>query len=196
MPDRMPPSVAIVLAAGAGRRFGATKQLVELDGKPLVAHAVDVARRAGIADVLVVVGHDADDVRGAVGDRARVVDNPDHARGQSTSLVKGLEAAGRTDAEVAVILLADQPRVDPALVRATAMLAAGGEAVRARYLDGPGHPVALARAVWGRVSERVTGDAGARQMLDELSVVELEVDGPAPVDVDDPGDLGRLGRGK
>jgi molybdenum cofactor cytidylyltransferase len=192
MPDRMPRTVAIVLAAGAGTRFGGTKQLALVGGEPLVVRVLDVARRAGIDRVLVVVGHDAGAVAAAVGDRAEIVVNPDHARGQSTSLIAGIDAAADTDAEVAVILLADQPDVDPALVRAVATVAADAEAARTRYLDGPGHPVALHRAVWERVRESVSGDAGARQVLEDLDLVELEVPRPAPVDVDARDDLGRV----
>jgi molybdenum cofactor cytidylyltransferase len=181
----------VVLAAGRATRFGAPKQLVEVDGLPLVAHAVRTAVAAGLAPVLVVVGHEGKAVAVAAGRGGTVqaVHNPDHAAGQSTSLRAGLEVAAGTEADVAVVLLADQPGIDPALVRAVVAAVGGGaEAARARYDDGPGHPVALARSVWPRAAA-VSGDRGARGLLRELEVAEVVVAGAAPRDVDHPADL-------
>lgn len=205
--------VAVVLAAGQGDRFGErTKQLEELDGRPLVAHAVEAALAAGLRHVIVVVGHDAEhvahaaraaaghapDVRsgappGAAGPQLWIVRNPEHAAGQSTSLVAGIRAAQDLEvAQAALILLADQPRVDPAAVRAVAAAVEdGAAAARARYLDGPSHPVAFGRLSWDRLLQ-VTGDQGAREVLRELPVVEVPVDTPAPRDVDTPEDLDAL----
>jgi molybdenum cofactor cytidylyltransferase len=181
----------VVLAAGRGSRFGATKQLAVVEGLPLVAHAVRAAHAAGIGRVLVVVGHDGEAVMAGARRGGEVVEvvNPDHAAGQSTSLRAGLEAATAEGAEVAVVLLADQPGVDPSVVRAVAGAVTGPvEAARARYEDGPGHPVALAHGVWRRAAA-VTGDRGARDLLAELALVEVEVPGRVPVDVDAPEDL-------
>jgi molybdenum cofactor cytidylyltransferase len=184
-------TVAVVLAAGRGTRFGATKQLAVVDGLPLVAHAVRAAHAAGIGRVLVVVGHDAEAVIAGARRGGEVVEvlNPDHDGGQSTSLRAGLEATSAEGASVVVVLLADQPGVEPAAIRAVAGAVEGEvEAARARYEDGPGHPVALARSVWRRAAA-VTGDRGARDLLADLALVEVEVPGRVPVDVDAPGDL-------
>jgi molybdenum cofactor cytidylyltransferase len=181
----------VVLAAGQGRRFGGTKQVAEVDGLPLVAHGVRVAHAAGIGRVLVVVGHDAEAVAAAArrGGPVEVVVNPDHAAGQSTSLRAGFAAASAGDAEVAVVLLADQPAVDPAVVRAVVAAIQGPvEAARVRYADAAGHPVAFARRVWPRVAA-VTGDRGARDLLADLAVVEVVAGGAAPPDVDRPDEL-------
>lgn len=179
----------VVLAAGRGRRFGATKQLAELDGRPLVRHVVDTALAAGLDPVLVVVGHDADRVRAVLPAQVEVVPNPDHATGQASSLRAAVAAATAHPADALVVLLADQPGITPASVRAvTAARADGTPVVRAVYDDGPGHPVLFARAVWPDLA-RVVGDAGARQLLDDLSVSHVRVPGPRPPDVDRPEDL-------
>jgi molybdenum cofactor cytidylyltransferase len=180
-----------VLAAGSSTRFGSPKQLAVVDGLPLVAHAVRAAHGAAVADVLVVVGHEAEAVADAagLGGPVTVVHNLDHAEGQSTSLRAGLHAAGRSGAGVAVVLLADQPGVTADTIRAVTGAVAGDvEAARARHEDGASHPVAFARRVWDRAAA-VTGDRGARDLLAQLSVVEVAVPGPAPADVDVPGDL-------
>lgn len=182
---------AVVLAAGRATRFGATKQLARLDGRPLVLHAVETARRAGLAPMVVVVGHDADRVRDVLPDDVTVVDNPLHADGQASSLRAGVEAATGTTARALVVLLADQPGVQVEVVeRVVAAHVAGHPVVRARYLDGPGHPVLFDRAAWPALA-RVSGDVGARDLLRDLEVTEVDVRTPCPPDVDRPRDLAR-----
>ncbi len=87
-------AAAIVLAAGKSSRFGATKPLAQLQGRPLIRHAIDTARAAGIGRIVVVLGHDADNVAAAVGDDAdlRIAMNPEYAVGQASSVRVGLEA--------------------------------------------------------------------------------------------------------
>lgn len=181
----------VVLAAGSARRFGATKQLVEVEGRPLVRHAVDTAMAAGLDPVVVVVGHDADRVRAALPPGVEVVDNPAHASGQASSLRAGAAAVAAGDADGLVVLLADQPGIDPDVVaRVGAALGDGHPVARARYDDRPGHPVGFARGVFAALGA-VTGDVGARDLLDELDVHDVAVDGPCPPDVDTPDDLPR-----
>jgi molybdenum cofactor cytidylyltransferase len=185
---------ALVLAAGTGSRFGATKQLETFGGKPLVQHAIDAARDAGIGDVVVVVGHDADRVASAV-TGARIVVNERYAGGLSTSLVAGINAVG--DAEGVVVLLADQPTVTAAHVGALvgAAAARAEPIVRVRHPDGRG-PTLLRREVWAEL-RALEGDTGARALAERRPdlVWEVDVPGPAPIDVDTPEDLRRLGTG-
>jgi molybdenum cofactor cytidylyltransferase len=187
---------AIVLAAGEGRRFGGTKQLERLRGKPLVQHAVDTAAAAGVEEVVVVVGHDAERVRGAVQlpTGARIAVNDRYAEGQSTSLAAGLRSLDASS-EAAVVLLADQPGIEARHVRAL-VDAFNEEArehaiLRIRFRDGPG-PALLARSMWEEATS-LTGDTGARALFDadpgRVRWVELDED--APPDVDRPEDLER-----
>jgi len=185
-----------VLAAGEGRRFGGTKPLAVLDDRPLVLHVLQAARDADIGRTIVVVGHDADRVAAVLADEpdVEVVVNDAYERGQATSVQVGLVAATRyEDAQIAVVLLADQPQVSPLAIRqVVAALEDGGEAARVRYDDGPGHPVAFSRSVWPRLVTDLEGDQGARQVLDDLEVAHVLVAGPTPVDVDHPEDLAML----
>jgi CTP:molybdopterin cytidylyltransferase MocA len=186
----------VVLAAGSGTRFGGPKPVAELDGRPLVLHAVEAARTAEIDHVIVVVGHEAEVVATAVADHldVEVVVNPDHAQGQATSVRAGLTAAQAHEAaSVAVILLADQPRVDPTVIRqVVTALEDGADVARAAYDDRPGHPVAFPRRVWPRLIDELTGDEGARQLLSQLEVAHVLVPGAMPADIDHPADLARL----
>lgn len=188
----MTTSAALVLAAGSGTRFGATKQLATVGGLPMVAHVVATALEAGIDEVVLVLGHDADRVGEAVpaDRRVRTVPNQDHVEGLGSSLRVGAAALGQ-GVEVAVVLLADQPGVSARVVRQVVAAAAGHDAARAVYDDGPGHPVAFARHVFGRLAE-LGGDVGARELLGSLDVAAVPVEGPAPPDVDRPDDLDGL----
>lgn len=184
---------AVVLAAGASTRFGATKQLQVVQGKPLVQHAVDAASPV-VDEVVVVLGHDADAVEAALElpPNGRAVPNPRYTLGQSTSLAAGLRACAE-DSDAAVVLLGDQPGITGQHVRrlVEAFQATKSEILRIRFRDGPG-PALLARPVWGQ-AERLTGDAGARTMFDAEPerVRWLPLDEDAPVDVDLPEDLDR-----
>ncbi|MFB3738390.1 MAG: NTP transferase domain-containing protein [Candidatus Velamenicoccus archaeovorus] len=180
---------AVVLAAGTSSRFGRTKQLIEVAGKPLVQHAVDAAAEGGVAEVVVVLGQDAGRVRDALRlpANARTVVNPAFRDGQASSLRVGLDALDPSS-DGAIVLMADQPGIGARHVRALRDAFAHEEApiVRLRFRDGPG-PALLSREMWDR-ARALTGDAGARQLIHthpEL-VLEVFVDEDQPPDVDRP----------
>lgn len=175
----------LVLAAGGASRFGSPKQLAQLDGRPLVAHALDAL--AGLDDVVVVVGAHADAVARAVEDRARVVRCEKWSEGLAASVRSGVRALA--DADRVVVVLADQPRVTRAVVER--VLAAPAPA-RASYGGVPGHPVVLGRAQLA-LADRLEGDTGFRDLLTDASLVEVGDLGD-PRDVDTPGDLEALRR--
>jgi CTP:molybdopterin cytidylyltransferase MocA len=181
----------IILAAGTSSRFGRMKQLLEVRGKPLVQHAVDAAAEAGLDEVVVVLGQDAEAIEEAVRlpANARVVRNPRYVEGQSTSLAAGLNAAD-AESEGAVALLADQPGVTAEHVRAlvAAFRATRARIVRLSFRDGPG-PTLLSREIWAEAAH-LTGDTGARALIAEHPdwVEEVAVDEDAPPDVDTPAD--------
>ncbi|MEX1178797.1 MAG: nucleotidyltransferase family protein [Nitriliruptor sp.] len=187
----------MILAAGTASRFGSTKQLAELGGRPLVGHVVALASAARLVDeVVVVVGHDRADVAAAARGTAsvEVAVNVDHEAGQAGSLRVGIRAAVGRRARVAVILLADEPDVAPdAVDHVAGAVLDGVPAARARYEDGPGHPVAFAAEVFDRLLG-VEGDRGARELLGQLGTLEVPVVGPRPRDIDRPEDLERRRR--
>ncbi|HEX6130487.1 MAG TPA: nucleotidyltransferase family protein [Actinomycetota bacterium] len=185
----------VVLAAGSASRFGATKQLATVDGRPLVAHAVATLVAAGVDEVVVVTGHDAEAVEAALPEGARAVRNPRFRDGQASSLAAALHAL-HDRSEAAVVLLADQPGVRPEEVRALVarFRATRARIARLRYADGPG-PALLSREVYAEAGH-LHGDVGARVLIASHPdwVEEVPADRPAPVDVDEPADL-RIARG-
>jgi molybdenum cofactor cytidylyltransferase len=182
----------VVLAAGTGSRFGGTKQLVELDGRPLVLHAVEALRDGGVEEVLVVTGHDAEAVESVLPPGVRAVRNASYRQGQATSLAAALHEIG-ADSEAAVVLLADQPGVPGGDVRALIdrYRSSRARVVRLRYTDGPG-PALLSREVYADAGH-LHGDVGARVLFASHPdwIEEVAVDRVAPRDVDVPADLDR-----
>lgn len=186
--------VAVVLAAGRSARMGRPKQLLLWRGRPLVAHVLGAATAAGLERVVVVLGHAAGEVALALEapPGARLVVNPDHASGQASSLRAGLGAAG-PEADAALILLADQPEVRPDAIRAVVAAGRREGIARARYAGRPGHPVLLGRDVWPELAG-LAGDVGARRLIeaDPRRVLDVEVGGDPPPDVDTPHAFARL----
>ena len=188
----------LVLAAGAGRRFGGPKALVEVDGEPLVDRAVRVAREGGCDPVLVVLGAAAADVVARARlDGAVVLVNDGWPDGMGSSLRCGLAAAADLRCEGVVVMLVDQPLVTGAVVRRLVdrWRAGSSPAVVASYDGEPRNPVLLAAATWPAVAAAAVGDVGAREWLrahpDEVERVACD-DLGRPADVDTPADLDRL----
>jgi molybdenum cofactor cytidylyltransferase len=161
----------LILAAGEGRRFGGTKQLAELDGRPLLEHALAAA--SSISPRVVVLGHAADEILEHVDlQGAEPVVCADWADGQSASLRCGLAALDTADA--VVVVLGDQPGVTAAAIAAVAAADGDEDAVRATYDGVPSHPVLLRSSLLARAAE-LRGDAGFRDLLSAARVREVEV---------------------
>jgi molybdenum cofactor cytidylyltransferase len=180
----------VVLAAGTASRFGTTKQLASLDGRPLLLHAIDALRDGGVDEILVVTGHDAEAVEAAVPPDVRAVRNDAYRQGQATSLAAALHDVD-PGSEAAVVLLADQPGVLGVEVRALIdrYRSTRARVVRLRYADGPG-PALLSREVYAEAGH-LHGDVGARVLFASHPewIEEVAVDRPTPRDVDVPADL-------
>lgn len=188
---------AVVLAAGESTRLGQPKQLAPIAGRPALAYTLDALRKTSVDKIVLVLGHRAAEIRAAL-DLAgvAVVHNDAYADGQSTSVIAGITALG-TDVGAALMVVGDQPLLDPAVVEAVldAYRRTGGPFVVPVYADGWGNPVLLARGVW-QYLDGLKGDTGARPILRKQMdmVLEVPVPGPAPDDIDTPDDYARVRR--
>jgi CTP:molybdopterin cytidylyltransferase MocA len=185
----------VLLAAGAGSRFGQPKALVMLGGQTLAERGTGLLRAGGADPVLIVAGAAPVEVG-----NAQTVDNPDWRTGMGSSLRAALRALASADlgADVgaAVIALADQPLVGPeAVARLIAAYRAGATVAVAAYEGKPRNPVLLGREHWPEVIETATGDRGARAFLRAhpglVTLVECGDTG-RPDDIDTPADLYRI----
>ncbi|CUU42666.1 bifunctional N-acetylglucosamine-1-phosphate uridyltransferase/glucosamine-1-phosphate acetyltransferase [Blastochloris viridis] len=192
-PIPAPPRVAaVVLAAGRSTRMGGPNKLLEnLGRRPLVRHAVEAALASRAGPVVVVVGHQRDQVVAALaGLPVAVAVNEAHAEGLSSSIRAGI-AAVPDAAEAAVVVLADMPDVDAALInRVVAAFdpARGALVVVPACAGRRGNPVLWARRFFADLC-RLEGDVGARHLIAAHpdSVAEVAVDGEgALLDVDTP----------
>lgn len=182
----------VVLAAGAGRRFGRRKQLAELNGRPLLEHVLRATAAAPLDRVIVVLGADAQEVSCRValhGAEPVICDRWD--AGMSASLRAGIDAAG--SAAALAIVLGDQPLISAEAIARVVTARGGAAAVRATYDGVPGHPVLLERELFLR-ARKLRGDTGARALLAGVPVREVACDDLGSADdVDTPEQLAQIG---
>lgn len=161
----------LILAAGDGTRFGdGCKLLAELDGRPLLEHAVRAASAvAELERVVVVLGADAAEIQTHVEfDRAEVVVCDDWMRGQAASLQCGLDALATSTPGTVIVTLGDAPLITPEVI---ARFVDAPPGTRAVYDGRPGHPVVLG-AEHVLALRSLTGDYGARDLLRGAPTIE------------------------
>jgi molybdenum cofactor cytidylyltransferase len=191
------PVLAVVLAAGGSTRMGRPKQLAELEGRPLLAHALAALDTAPVDRVVVALGGAAGEVLDRVGlGRAEPLVVEGWAAGMGHVLAATLARAGGGWAAV-VVVLGDQPLVPGrAVARLVEAWRAGvGPVVTATYGGRPGHPKLFDRRLLPDLL-RLTGDTGARDLVAAHPewVHRVEVgDLGSDADVDVEADLDRVG---
>ncbi len=194
-PEKGRRVTAVVLAAGQSTRMGAVnKMLAEIGGKPLVRIATEQALASRAKPVIVVTGHEREQVEKALsGLPVRFTHNPDFADGLGTSL-KAAVAAVPAEADGVIVCLGDMPQVDSALI--DKLLGAfdpeRGALVVVPSINGRrGNPVVWARRFFKDLTS-IGGDIGARHLIGSYAeaVVEVPVAGDAALtDVDTPESL-------
>jgi len=157
---------AVLLAGGASRRLGFPKQLIEIDGEPLLRRVARALLATSPLDCVVVLGHEPERMRAALdGLPVRSVVAEQHARGMSASLAAGI-AALDAHCQAALVALTDQPALDAAHLIALrdAWRCAPDHAVASAYADTRGVPAVLPRAWFAEIAQ-LRGDVGARDLL-------------------------------
>lgn len=195
-----PKIAAVVLASGQSRRMGARNKLLEAyNGKPLVRHVVEAAM-ASVADhIVVVTGHEEEQVRGALADLpVTMTRNSNYAEGLASSLVAGI-AAVPEDADGAIVLLGDMPLITPGHIDQliAAFAPHDGRGICVPHHNGRrGNPVVWAAAYFDEL-QMLRGDSGAKHLIAEHAedVTEVDVDSDAIfTDIDTPEALAVLRR--
>lgn len=196
--DSPPRVAALLLAAGQGRRMGGpNKLLATVGGTPLVRIAADAALKSKAASLTVVTGHRADDVRAALdGLDVKLVHNPDHMQGLSTSLRAGIESLP-PDVDGVIVLLADMPGVGIATIDRLIEAFRPDEGVLVvvpTFKGKRGNPVVWSSRFFQALAA-VQGDTGGRHLIGEHpdAVAEVEIGESVAVDVDTPEALAAVG---
>lgn len=189
---------AVVLAAGMSSRMGTPKQLLRIDGKPILEHTLAHVRKAGVSQIVLVLGFAADAVAKEISTQGlKIVRNEAYQQGMGTSLRTGLTEVD-PQSSAALIVLGDQP-----FVRATTLnqliechRSSDPQIVIPLYKGFRGNPVLLDRTVFPEVAG-LSGDVGCRAIFGSHTqgIYKLALDDPGILlDIDNPDDLEKVSR--
>lgn len=196
----MSTTAAIVLAGGSSKRLGSPKQLVDLDGRPMLEVVVESVNSWPVDLVLVILGSEAETIldRVDLGEAIAVI-NEGWDEGIASSIRVGLDVLSREPGwERVLIVLGDQPKIPSDVPERLLAVAAESSrpAVVPVYRYERGNPVLFHRGLWPRLMT-MEGDAGASALLRTHPewVEEVRFDHLPPRDVDTPADVADLQRG-
>ena len=171
--------VAVILAAGAGRRIGGPKALLPIAGSTFLARVARTLDRPGVGRVVAVLGHSARKVQAEAGlpSTVAVVVNPRPDEGMLSSVIAGLDAADAGGADAVLFHPVDHPLVAPVTVDAVvAALEVGAVVAVPSYGERRGHPGGFARAAWAALRQAPAA-RGARAVLADHPEWEVHVAG-------------------
>ena len=187
-----PFSSAILLAAGVSRRMGTLKALLDWQGRPLIVHQIVALREAGADEVVVVLGHRADELQARVGANrdvyqaggVRCVVNADYAEGKTTSIKAGLRAISRPDdgpPGPILLLNVDQPRSAGVIQQVITAHLDGDALITIPTCDGKGgHPIAVSRVLYQELLEINEVTQGMRAVTERHRDASRRVELGAP----------------
>jgi molybdenum cofactor cytidylyltransferase len=186
------PVGAVVLAGGLSSRMGQSKPLLPwTGGKTIIEHIIDQLTLARIDHITVVTGYRADEVGDLAKKRgASVVFNPHYATGEMLSSLKVGLKAQPANVAAALVVLGDQPRIQPKIVGQVTMAYAErkGGLIAPSYQMRRGHPILIDRRYWGELLA-LPDDAAPRDAINAHPVYHVNVDTDSVLrDVDTPDD--------
>ncbi|MDT0182354.1 NTP transferase domain-containing protein [Microbacterium sp. ARD31] len=166
----------VVLAAGAGTRYGHPKALARTDdGTPWVTRVAEALAAGGCDEVGVLLGARAEEALPLVPRRCDVTVVPDWRRGVSATVRRALTAAADSTADALLVVPVDVPGLPASVCRRIVASAIGPAAlVRAGFDGMPGHPVLIGRDHWAELAAAVTGDRGAGPLLAARGALVVE----------------------
>ena len=189
----LPFTSAVLLAAGVSRRMGTLKALLDWQGRPLIMHQIVALRQAGADEVVVVLGHRADELQARIGvnrdvhqaGNARCVVNTRYAEGKTTSIKTGVAAISKpSDDQAGPILMlnVDQPRSAPVIRRVLdAHLNSDDALITIPTCNGKGgHPIAVSRALYPELLEITETTQGMRAVTERHQANTQRVELAAP----------------
>lgn len=189
--------IAVLLAAGEGRRMGGSKALLHVRGTTFLHACVSALERPAVTGIVVVTGHDAARVGTALPSRPGIVvaHNPAYRDGMLSSVLCGLARAEALGADALLLHPVDHPLVEPETVDAVLAALAGGARIAVPSHGGRrGHPGGFARASWDALRSAPPGEGARAVLRDHPDWIVHVPGGPGCVaGVNTPADLDRLG---
>ena len=191
------PTAGIILAAGLSTRFGRPKQLMHLNGKPLIEWVMDASLQSRLDEIVLVLGHNAHPIASDLttrysDQRITLIINPQYKEGMSQSLRAGLVNVMQNIPSV-MFLLGDQPLVSSGLI--DRLLATFWESEKdiciPMHKGRRGNPTIFSNRFYKQLL-KVSGDIGAREIIRAYpqAVLPVEVEDPLPFfDIDTDTDL-------
>ena len=177
----MPDVSAVLTAAGESTRMGQPKPLLPWRGATLIEYQVESLSRAGVSQIVVVLGHESEAVARFVDERsARCVVNEHYRKGRSGSIKAGL-AAVDADADAVLFLGVDQPRTSDLIARVVeAHLQKGALITSPRHNGRGGHPLVFSMSLREELANTTEENQGIRQVFrrHDGEVNEVEIDDP------------------
>ncbi len=172
----------IILAAGSSSRMGRTKQVLPFHGKPILSHVIENCLDSDLSNVFAVIGHDAQTIKASIDfSKISLVMNEEYAKGQSSSLKKGLNAIS-TQCDGAMFLLGDQPLVDADIINILIkeFYKSNAPIIIPFHKGKRGNPVIIARTLFPRLKS-LTKDTGARVLFNEYKnkIHRVDIANPA-----------------
>ena len=188
--------VAVILAAGKSERMGRLKQLLPFGSKTVIETVVDMMLETSVDDIVVVLGHHADEVESVLSNRSvRSVVNSSYETGMFSSVLSGLEALGK-DVDGMMLLLGDQPQIRGEVVDAVLdRFRKTDKGIAMPEVEGyRGHPVIINVNRYGVAIQDLDGSEGLKPIVrgypDDTELVVL--DDPSILrDMDTPEDYER-----
>jgi molybdenum cofactor cytidylyltransferase len=170
---------AILLAAGEAKRMGKLKQLMPLGSTTMAEQTIDNLLSSGVSEVIVVLGHKAEEVRKRIAGRPiKIVVNPIYLQGMATSIAAGLKSVD-SQAQAVMLALADQPFVDsPTINRLIEEFQNHDKGIAIpTYKGRRGHPLIFSIKYKAQLS-RLKGDIGGREIIKRHpeDILEVAVD--------------------
>jgi len=194
------PTAGIILAAGLSTRFGKSKQLMDLNGKPMIAWVVDACLNSRLDKIVVVLGDNASHIASGLSAkygnrRITTIINPQYQEGMSRSLRAGLLNVMRTYPSV-MFLLGDQPLVDSNLIDRllTGFWESEKDICVPVHMGRRGNPTLFSRRFYDQLL-KVSGDTGAREIIQAhpKALLSVEIEDPLPFfDIDTETDMETL----
>ncbi len=183
----MRETAALILAAGAASRFGALKQLADIDGKPMLQHCIDSASKVLPGAVYTVLGNQWQEIANEISG-ANMLVNPNWHEGIGNSIAFGVSQLAESYQAI-LILLADQPKVSSQHIGELLFLFQDNDCACSFYRGSRGVPAVFDKRYFGALCN-LSGDRGAKSLLQTITENVAELTLPAAAfDVDKPEDL-------